>query len=104
MACASSISPIGSTRYEFRFRKEYRTSFGNPCIRRRGPHSVPAAGATIASDCFRALKRVAKVLPWISSKTVVYGGVARQFRRDAEVVPLADLPKVLERYDGRQGT
>lgn len=61
-------------------------------------------GATIASDYFRALKRVAKVLPRISSKSVVYGGVAGQFRRDADVAPLADLPKMLERYDGRDGT
>ena len=61
------------------------------------------AGATIASDYFRALKWVAKVLPWISSKAVVYGGVDRQFRRDAEVAPLADLPKVLQRFDVREG-
>ncbi len=58
------------------------------------------AGATIASDYFRALKRVAKVLPRISGKAVVYGGADRQFRRDADVAPLADLPKVLERLDG----
>ena len=61
------------------------------------------AGATIASDYFRALKRVAKVLPRISSKAVVYGGVDGQFRRDAQVAPLADLPKVLERFDRRDG-
>ena len=61
------------------------------------------AGATIASDYFRALKRVVKVLPRISGKAVVYGGADRQFRRDAEVAPLADLPKVLERFDGREG-
>ena len=62
------------------------------------------AGATIASDYFRELKRVVKVLPRISGKAVVYGGADRQFRRDAEVAPLADLPKVLERFDGREGT
>ena len=61
------------------------------------------AGATIASDYFRALKRVAKVLPRISSKAVVFGGVGGQFRRDAQVAPLADLPKVLERLDRREG-
>lgn len=59
------------------------------------------AGATIASDYFRALKRVAKVLTRIHSKAVVYGGTDRQSRRDAKVAPLADLPKVLERFDGR---
>ena len=62
------------------------------------------AGATIASDYFPALKRVAKVLPRISNKAVVYGGVEGQFRRDTEVAPLVDLPKMLERYDGREGT
>ncbi len=61
------------------------------------------AGATIASDYFRALKRVAKVLPRISSNAVVFGGVDGQFRRDAQVAPLADLPKVLERLDRREG-
>ena len=61
------------------------------------------AGATIASDYFRALKRVAKVLPRISSNAVVFGGVDGQFRQDAQVAPLADLPKVLERFDGRDG-
>ena len=58
------------------------------------------AGATIASDYFRAFKRVAKVLPRIRGKAVVYGGVDPQFRGDIEVAPLADLTKVLERYDG----
>ena len=32
------------------------------------------AGATIASDYFYALNRIAKVLPQISAKAVVYGG------------------------------
>ena len=61
------------------------------------------AGATIASDYFRTLKRVAKVVPQISSKAVVFGGVDGQFRRDAQVAPLADLPKVLKRFDRREG-
>ncbi|MCY3775135.1 MAG: ATP-binding protein [Candidatus Aminicenantes bacterium] len=61
------------------------------------------AGATIASDYFLALKRVAKVLPRIFNKAVVYGGVNGQFRRDVQVAPLADLPKVLERFDRREG-
>ena len=62
------------------------------------------AGATIGSDYFRALKRVAQLLPRISSKAVVYGGADRQSRQDGEAVPLADLPKVLARYDRSEGT
>ncbi len=57
------------------------------------------SGATIASDYFDALNRVAKLLPQISVQAVVYGGVDRQSRRDGEVVALADLSDVLERFD-----
>ena len=62
------------------------------------------SGATIASDYFDALKRITKVLPQISSTAVVYGGADRQSRRDGEVVPLADLVEVLERFDRGEGT
>ena len=61
------------------------------------------SGATIASDYFDALNRIAKVLPQISAKTVVYGGLDRQCRRDGEVVPLADLGEALERFDRGEG-
>ena len=57
------------------------------------------SGATIASDYFNALNRIAKVLPQISGKAVVYGGADRQSRRDGEVVPLAGLGEVLEQFD-----
>ena len=43
------------------------------------------------------------VLPQISAKAVVYGGADRQSRRNGEVVPLADLVEVLERFDRREG-
>ena len=59
------------------------------------------SGATIASDYFNALNRIAKVLPQISGKMVVYGGADRQSRRDGEVVPLAGLGEVLERFERR---
>ena len=62
------------------------------------------SGATIASDYFDALNRIAKVLPQISAKAVVYGGLDRQCRRDGEVVPLADLGEVLKRFDRQEGT
>ena len=61
------------------------------------------SGATIASDYFDALNRIAKVLPQISAKAVVYGGADRQSRQNGEVVPLADLVEVLERFDRREG-
>lgn len=57
------------------------------------------SGATIASDYFNALNRIARVLPQISGKAVVYGGADRQSRRDGEVVPLASLGEVLEQFD-----
>ena len=61
------------------------------------------SGATIASDYFDALNRIAKMLPQISAKAVVYGGADRQSRRNGEVVPLADLVEVLERFDRSEG-
>ena len=61
------------------------------------------AGATIASDYFDALNRMAKVLPQISAKAVVYGGADRQFRRDGEAAPLTDLVEVLERFERGEG-
>ena len=61
------------------------------------------SGATIASDYFDALNRIAKVLPQISTKAVVYGGLDRQSRRDGEVVPLADLGEVLKRFERQEG-
>lgn len=53
------------------------------------------SGATVASD--DALNRIARVLPQISGKVVVCGGAKRQSRRD--VVPLAGLRAVLERFE-----
>ena len=57
------------------------------------------SGATIASGYFNALNRIAKVLPQISGKVVVYGGTDRQFRRDGEVVPLSGLDEMLEQFE-----
>ena len=56
------------------------------------------SGATIASDWFDALNRIAKALPRIAARAIVYGGVDRQSRRDGEVVPLAGLREMLERF------
>ena len=54
------------------------------------------SGATIGSDYFRSLHRVAEVVPDITSRTVVYGGEARQSRSDSEVIPLAHLGGYLD--------
>ncbi|MCY4589647.1 MAG: DUF4143 domain-containing protein [Alphaproteobacteria bacterium] len=54
------------------------------------------SGATVASDWFDSLKRVAKELPEIATRAVVYGGTDRQSRQDGEVVPLTDLSDLLE--------
>ena len=54
------------------------------------------SGATIGSDFFRSLHRVAEAVPEITSKTVVYGGETRQSRSDSEVITLADLSGVLD--------
>ena len=57
------------------------------------------AGATIASDYFDALNRVAALLSDISSRIVVYGGNQRQTRSSAEVIPIHALTDVLARND-----
>ena len=57
------------------------------------------AGSTVPSDAFHALNRVADLIPAVAVKAVVTGGTDRQSRRDGEVVPLADLPGLLDRFD-----
>ena len=57
------------------------------------------AGSTVPSDAFHALNRVADLIPAIAAKAVVYGGSDRQSRTDGQVVPLADLPDLLQRFD-----
>ena len=61
------------------------------------------SGATVASDFFRSLVRVAELVPEVALKALVYGGAVRQSRSDYEVVPLADLAGMLERFDVEQG-
>ena len=57
------------------------------------------SGATIASDYFYSLNRVAELIPEVSTKAVVYGGTDRQSRSAGEVVPFADLYGALERFE-----
>ena len=61
------------------------------------------SGSTVSSDYFVSLNRVAKLIPNISAKSVIYGGTARQSRNDCDVVPLADLGGALERFEVNQG-
>lgn len=60
------------------------------------------SGATVASNWFDSLNRVAKELPDITTKFAVYGGAERQSRRDGVVVPLIDVPAMLERMEDRK--
>ena len=66
----------------------------------RGIHAIEVkSGATVASDYFVSLNRVAELIPAISARTVVYGGTARQTRSDCKVVPLSELSAALERSE-----
>ena len=51
------------------------------------------SGATVSGDYFAALHKVARIVPGVASKTVVYGGAARMQRSDATVVPFADVAR-----------
>ena len=58
------------------------------------------AGATITSAFFDSLQRVAKLLPEISAKIVVYGGSTSQSRTDIDVTPLHLLNHTLPQKTG----
>lgn len=60
------------------------------------------AGSTITSDYFRALYRVADIVPEINAKAVVYGGSERQSRTDVEVAPFKGIQGVLEQFESNQ--
>lgn len=57
------------------------------------------AGATVASDYFSALNRVAGILPRVTRRIVVYGGRDSQSRSDGDVVPLHQLSATLQQID-----
>ena len=68
-----------------------------------GIHAIEVkSGATVSSDYFRSLNRVAEFVPNIAAKTVVYGGTVRQTRSDCDVVPASELAGVLERFEVNQ--
>ena len=61
------------------------------------------AAATIPSDALATLDAVAKAIPDVAVKAVVYGGRDRQSRSTAEVVPFDELSDALERLElGRE--
>ena len=60
------------------------------------------SGATLASDSFDGLRRIAELVPQINTKALVYGGTDRQSRRDGEAVPLEALNEMLERFERRE--
>lgn len=60
------------------------------------------SGATIASDYFRSLDRVAEIVSQVSAKAVIYGGDFGQSRSDGEVAPLSGLASVLEGFESNQ--
>ena len=57
------------------------------------------SGATVVPDFFTALDAVAKAVPDIAVKAVVYGGTERQSRSAAEIVPFDDLNGFLGRFE-----
>lgn len=66
----------------------------------RGIAAIEAkSGSTVSGDFFTPLHKVAEFVPSVVSKTVVYGGIARQERSDCSAVPLADLGGVIDRLD-----
>ena len=75
----------------------YETGHGSAAIEIK-------SGATIASDYFDGLRRIAELVPHVNARALVYGGTARQSRRDCEVVPIDALPEVLERFERREKT
>ncbi len=57
------------------------------------------SGATVNNDMFRALRKVADVLPDVTAKTLVYGGERSQRRTDFDVVPIFQFAAALARFD-----
>ena len=60
------------------------------------------SGSTVSSDYFTSLNKVARLVPNVVSKTVVYGGNTHEQRSECEVVPLTGLGAILDRLDADQ--
>jgi len=67
----------------------------------RGINALEAkSGATISSDWFRSFELVAREVPDVVARTVVYAGAETQTRSAGDVVPLGHFPEVLRSFDG----
>lgn len=82
----------------------YRDSSGLECdlLYRRGEEMAAIeikSGATIASDWFGPINRVAASLQQITAKAIVYGGEEPQHRTVGDVVPLSALAEMLQTLD-----
>ena len=53
------------------------------------------SGATPAGDWFNALERVARAVPDLGARAVVYGGTDHQRRSTGDIIPLAGLADLL---------
>lgn len=58
------------------------------------------SGATINTDFFSSLGRVADLVPEVSAQAVVHGGAQRQSRSAGEALPLSAFAGFLERFEG----
>ncbi len=68
-----------------------------------GIHAIEIkSGSTVSADYFVSINKVAKLIPTVSAKTVVYGGAERQSRTGCQVVPPTDLTGVVERFEVSQ--
>ena len=66
----------------------------------RGINAIEAkSGATVASGWMRSLSRVAAAVPDITAQTLVFSGDRAQSRSEVDIVPLADFPSALDRFD-----
>ena len=62
------------------------------------------SGATISADFFKSLRRVADLVPSITSRFAVYGGTETQSRSDGKVIPLANLGGTLAKLEESRET
>ena len=60
------------------------------------------SGMTIASDYFAALNRIVELIPNVSKKVVVYGGIERQSRSAGEIVPFTELQGFISRFESER--
>ena len=60
------------------------------------------SGATVTSDTFGALGKVAGLIPNVSMKAVIHAGTDRQSRSAGEAVPVADFEGLLDRFKVEQ--